>query len=312
MSRFNINAIKSVKLFAALIVMGLSWGATIPLTKIAVSTGHQPLGLIVWQFLISIIILGGFVLARRTRITINRQTVVFYILIALMGTIVPNSASYLAAAQLPAGVMAIIIATVPMFALVIALLVRLERFSPIRMTGVILGIAAIVLLIGPETSLPHPEKAVYVLVALIAPFTYGLEGNYVETQLSKSYDPIAVIFSASVIGLVIVTPVALVTGSWVNITLSWGAAEIALVCSATIHALVYVAYIWMVNVSGAVFACQVAYIITIAGVFYSSIFLNESYSGWVWSSLALMICGLALVQPRDTQAHKLGSAAQSE
>ena len=282
--------------------MGLLWGATIPLTKIAVSTGHQPLGLIVWQFLVSIIVLGGFVFFKQIRIIINRQTQLFFFVIALIGTIIPNSASYFAAAQLPAGVMAIIIASVPMFALMVALVLQLERFSFIRVLGVLLGITAIVLLIGPDTSLPEPEKAIFVVIALIAPLSYGLEGNYVETQLSKNYDPIAAIFCASIIGFIIVIPFALITDSWVDITKPWGAAEIALICSALIHSFVYVTYIWMVNVSGAVFACQVAYIVTIAGVFYSALFLNESYSGWVWTSLALMICGLALVQPRDTRA----------
>lgn len=300
---------KTFRLFAVLILMGMSWGATIPLTKIAVSTGHQPLGLIVWQFLVSIIILGGFVLIRRTRLFMDRQTLLFYAVVALIGTIVPNSASYFAAAQLPAGVMAIIIASVPMFALIIALLMQLERLSMIRIIGVVLGILAIILLVGPDTSLPEPGKAVFVLIALIAPFSYGLEGNYVETQISKNYDPVAVIFCSSILGFFIVIPMAIATGSWVDITAQWGMAEIALIASASIHAFVYVAYIWMVNVSGAVFACQVAYIVTIAGVFYSALFLHESYSGWVWASLVFMICGLVLVQPRDTKAVKPGTAA---
>lgn len=303
---------KSLRLFAALILMGLLWGATIPMTKIAVSTGHQPLGLIVWQFLVSIIILGGFVFFRRIRIIINRQTLFFFLVIAVIGTIVPNSVSYFSAAQLPAGVMAIIIASVPMFALLIALLLRIERFSLIRVIGVLLGIAAIILLIGPDTSLPEPEKAIFVVIALISPLSYGLEGNYIETQLSKKYDPIAVIFCASIIGFVIVIPLAIVTGSWVDITAPWAAPEIALICSSLIHAFVYVAYMWMVNASGAVFACQVAYIVTIAGVFYSALFLHESYSGWVWAALILMICGLVLVQPRDTMAKKLDAAIKSE
>ena len=312
MNRINNSAMKSLRLFSALIIMGLLWGATIPLTKIAVSTGHQPLGLIVWQFLVSIIVLGGVVFIKRIRIIINRQTIIFFVIIALIGTIIPNSASYLAAAQLPAGVMAIIIASVPMFALPIALLLGLERFSLIRIIGVLMGITAIILLIGPDTSLPEPGKAVFVVIALIAPLNYGLEGNFVETQLAKKYDPIAVIFCASIIGFIIVIPLALATGTWVDITAPWGKAEIALICSALIHAFVYVAYIWMVNVSGAVFACQVAYIVTIAGVFYSALFLSESYSGWVWLSLVLMMCGLVLVQPRDTQVKKMASAVKPD
>ena len=36
-------------LFGALLAFGAAWGLTMPLIRVAVSTGHQPLGLIVWQ-----------------------------------------------------------------------------------------------------------------------------------------------------------------------------------------------------------------------------------------------------------------------
>jgi len=85
----------------------------------------------------------------------------------------------------------------------------------------------------------------------------------------------------------------------VDLTQGFGSAEIAMVSAAFIHTIVYVCFVWIVSTSGAVFACQVAYIVTISGVFISAIFLDESYSGWVWLALVLMLCGLAMVQPRD-------------
>ena len=35
---------------AVLVACGLAWGSTQSLGKMAVSTGHEPLGLIFWQF----------------------------------------------------------------------------------------------------------------------------------------------------------------------------------------------------------------------------------------------------------------------
>ena len=292
---------RSIKLFIVLLAMGLSWGATLPLMKTAVSTGHQALGLIVWQLLIAVVVLSIYCYFKKLKPKIDRQSLIYYLVIALVGTILPNSFSFFALAHIPAGVYSIIIASVPMFALLIALLLRLEQFSMARMSGVVLGITAILLLIGPDASLPDPEKAVFVLIALLAPFCYGAEGNYIETQNHRNYDPVASIYAASIVGLILAVPLALATGSWVDLSANFGSAEVALICSSLIHAVVYVGYVWTVNVSGAVFACQVAYIVTIAGVFYSAIFLGESYSGWVLASLALMICGLALVQPRNTK-----------
>ena len=96
-----------------MLFIGISWGATIPLSKIAVSTGHLPLGLIFWQQIIGILVLGPFLLLRGKRVPLAWSYLVFFLIIAFSGTIIPNSASYLAQRHLPAGVMAIVIATVP-------------------------------------------------------------------------------------------------------------------------------------------------------------------------------------------------------
>ncbi len=288
-------------LLAALVGLGITWGVTIPLAKIAVSTGHQPMGLIFWQLVVAVVVLGAICAVRRAKPILERRTLVFFLVIALLGTLIPNSFSYLAVAQIPAGVMSIVIASVPMFALAIALTLKLEGFSWIRAVGVLLGAGSIVMLVGPETSLPEPEKAVYVLVALVGPFCYGLEGNYIAVRMPENIDPVATLFGASVIGAVIAAPLALATGSWVDLFVPWKAPEWALLASSLFHAFVYTGYIWLVGMAGAVFASQIAYVVTVSGFFASAVFLGETHSGWVWAALALMIAGLALVQPRKTE-----------
>ena len=194
---------------ALLFAFGMTWGLTIPLTKIAVSTGHKPLGLIFWQLFIVTITLSLISIVRRVGLILNRRTLIYFLVIGLVGTIFPNSFSYLAATHLPAGVMGIVIASVPMFSLGIALGLRFERPSLVRGMGVLLGAGAVILLIGPETSLPDPSKAVFVFVALVAPFCYGAEGHYIAARAPAEVDPIATLLGASAIGCVIAWPLAL-------------------------------------------------------------------------------------------------------
>ncbi len=282
----------------ALLAIGLIWGSTIPFTKIAVSSGHQPLGLIFWQLLFSSVVLSAISVFRRVKPAINRRTLIYFLVIGLIGTILPNSFSYLAAAQLPAGVMAIIIASVPMFSLAIANSLRIERFSLIRSIGVLLGAAAVAVLILPETSLPEPEKAIFVLVALVAPFCYGAEGNYIATRAPREVDAVTTLLGASVLGVFIAAPLALATGSWVDLFAPWEAPEWALLFSSLFHVGAYSGYIWLVGLAGPVFSSQVSYVVTLAGVSLSALALSESYSSWVWMALVLMLAGLTLVQPR--------------
>jgi drug/metabolite transporter (DMT)-like permease len=82
---------------AVLIALGMTWGLTIPLTKIAVSTGHKPLGLIFWQMLIATIALSAISLVRHVWPVLDRRILIYFLAIGLLGTILPNSFSYLAA-----------------------------------------------------------------------------------------------------------------------------------------------------------------------------------------------------------------------
>ncbi len=156
----------------ALLLIGISWSITIPLSKVAVSSGHAPLGITFWQQVVVALVLGVVLIARwaifrrRVHVQLDRASLVFYAMIAALGTVFPNLFSYWAMSQLPAGIMAIIIASVPMFALVIAVGARIEPFVAHRALGVCLGGAAVVLLVAPDASLPEPEKAIFVLVGL--------------------------------------------------------------------------------------------------------------------------------------------------
>lgn len=283
---------------AVLIALGLIWGVSFPLTKIAVSTGHKPLGLIFWQLVFVAAALSLITIARRVHPIPSRRSLHYFLAIALLGTIFPNTVSYTVAVHLPAGVLGIVIASVPMFSLGIALGLRTERPELLRSIGVLLGVGAVILLIAPETSLPEPDKAVFVLLALAAPFCYGAEGIYIATRAPPNMDPVVTLLGASVIGIVISGPLAVSTGSWVDLFKPWGSAEWALLTSSLSHVVAYTGYIWLVGITGAVFASQVAYVVTVAAVLMSSLILGETYSNWVWSALGLMVVGLALVQPR--------------
>ncbi len=293
---------KQGRALSLLMFFGMWWAFTIPLTKIAVSTGHPPLGLILWQLMISGAVMFLIVRLQGRRLRFDRIAVQHYLVIALLGTILPNSFSYLAAAQLPAGIMAIIIASVPMFAMLIALAIRLEQFSIIRVAGVLLGAFSVVVLIGPDASLPEPEKAVFVLVALVAPLCYGLEGNYISVKSPPGIDPVSALCGASAFGVLICAPLVWLGDYWVDLSQPWGPPEQALIVSSLIHALIYSGYIWLVGMTSAVFASQIAYVVTLGGVFFSALLLSERYSPWVFLALGLMIAGLLLVQPRVSKA----------
>ena len=285
-------------LLLVLVLLGAGWGATMPLSKIAVSTGHQPLGLVFWQLAIAVVILGAITLCQGRRLPVGPAQLRMYVVIALLGTILPNSASYAAAVHLPAGLLSIIISLVPMFAFPIALVMGLEGFSLRRFLGLLCGMCAVLLIVGPDASLPERAMIAFIPLAMIAPFFYGLEGNVVARWGTAGVGPVRLLLGSSVVGVLIAGPLAALTGQWVTPWAAPGAPEAALAASSVIHAVVYAIYVWLVGRAGAVFAAQVSYLVTGFGVVWAMLFLGERYSLWLWAALALMFIGLTLVQPK--------------
>ncbi len=80
--------------FAWLLFIGVSWGMTQPLTKIAVSGGYQPLGMIFWQMLISVLVLGVINMLRRRPVQLDRRVIGFYIAFAVIGSVNLNAGAY--------------------------------------------------------------------------------------------------------------------------------------------------------------------------------------------------------------------------
>lgn len=111
-------------------------------------------------------------------------------------------------------------------------------------------------------------------------------------------DPLEVMFGASLIAAAISLPLAVASGQWISPLRAWAAPEWAFLASSVINVVVYTGYVWLVGQAGAVFAIQVSYVVTGAGVLWSVLFLAERYAPFVWAALALVLAGVFLVQPR--------------
>jgi drug/metabolite transporter (DMT)-like permease len=282
-----------------LIACGLAWGSTQTLGKLAVSTGYRHFGLLFWQFAIGAGLLGLILTLRRGWPPLTRATLGFALLIALIGSIIPGTTFYLSVARLPAGIMSILISTVPMLAFPIALALGMDRFSALRVAGLLCGLAGVALIAGPgATALPPGISPLWLAVAMIGPLFYAIEGNYVARFGTQGMDGLQAMALASTVGAVLTLPLALGSGQWINPLVPWGAAEWAMLASSIVHALAYATYVWLAANAGAVFASQTSYIVTGTGVFWAMAVLGETLSPFAWGALILMLAGLALVQPR--------------
>lgn len=289
-------------LVAIMLVLGTGWGSTQSTGKLAVSTGHAPFGVIFWQLAIATVLLGGLTLVRGRRPLLTQAALRFYVIVAFLGTLIPNLAFYVSITHLSAGVMAIIISLVPMLALPMSVALGMDRFSPMRLAGLGLGLTGVVLIAWSGGEVSNDLSPGWLALAVVGPVFYAMEGTYVARNGTAGMEAMTAMLGASAAGMVICLPVALVSGQFFWPPLPFGVAEWSLVVMSVSHACLYAGYVWLAVRAGAVFASQTSYVVTGTGVFWAMLLLGERFPPLVWLALVVMLSGVALVQPRQKQA----------
>ena len=97
-----------------LLIMGTAWGLSFSLGKIAVENGAKPFGVAQFQVMFAGIVLL-FVNVIRGKSTQNmRDKLGFIFCIAMLGAAIPSVLFYYAAPHVPAGVLSITVALIPL------------------------------------------------------------------------------------------------------------------------------------------------------------------------------------------------------
>lgn len=186
----------------------------------------------------------------------------------------------------------------PLFAFPIAPALGTDKFLARRTAGLGLCLLGLLLLVGPEASLPDPARAAWFPRAMVAPFFNGIVGTYVARFAMAGIEAPQALTGVLPLGAALALPWVRALGLRVDPRPPWGARETALVASSAIHAADGLGCAWLVRAAGAVLAGQTACLITLFGIARSMLLLGEAYSPFISSALAAMLAGIYLVQPR--------------
>jgi drug/metabolite transporter (DMT)-like permease len=292
------NVTRNLGLILALTLIGAVWALTFPMTKIAVLGGYRSFGIIFWSSVIAAIVLAVILRWRGIGMPTHRAALGRYLFVALAGTVLPSAATYTAAEHLPAGIIAVCMALIPIVTFPMVIALGMERPDLKRFSGLMLGCIGVLFIALPDASLPDPTKAVFILLALLSVLFYAAEGVGLARIGRAGLDPAQLMLGAFLLSVVMTLPIALITGTFIVPSVGFGKAGGAVVASGLANVVAYVGYVWIIGRGGAVFAGQVSYIVTGFSILWSMLLLGESYSVWVWGAMAVIFAGLFLTQPR--------------
>lgn len=207
----------------------------------------------------------------------SRELVANWKPLTLMGLVtaaIPFACYSYAALTLPSGVSALLNATTPLWAAIIARAWLGERLTGWRNVGLVIGFVGALVLFG--TPLPASSgSAVYLayLAALCAPLMYGVSANYSQRYLSHTSPLVNAAGSVAGAAAILLVPA---WATWPQTAIPWQAwlAVILLACLSTAFA--YILYFRLLSRIGSVGVVTVTYLVPLFGIAWGAIFLQEA------------------------------------
>ena len=289
---------RTVYFLSILIFIGIGWGLSFSISKIAVSMGDNPISILFYQNIVSFFVLLFITLFKFKKFRINNNIINFFLLISFSGVVIPGTLFFIAASKVPAGILSISVAFVPMLTYVCSLYLKTEDFVFLRIFGVLLGFIAILFLVGPPDSFADRSIIPWVLLAMICPICYTFENIFIDIKKPKNINSIVLSLGCAFVTIIILVPFVFYFDLFITINYPLEKIELSIISLGFITAIAYTFFIYLIDKAGAVFASNVGYVVTLSGVIWGIILFNESHSYWVWLSLITMIIGLLLVSPR--------------
>ena len=284
--------------WSVLLASGIIYGSSFSFMKIAASGGANPFGMVFWFAVLATAVLGAELAITGRLGRLEGGSLKFCVPWGILSVVLPNLCFFYAAGAIQASVIAMGIALVPNLTLAGAILLGRETLTARRAAGIARGGAAVMMILLPKSSLPKIGDTIFVLVAFAGAACYAVEHLYIEARAPThvGVDQLLFLMFSSV--TVLLLPVVLLTGTFFLPQWPLSSAEWAMIAVAGITLLDYFFITLLILWAGPVFTSQAAYIVTLAGVVWGSVFFQDRHSLWIWGAIATLMVGLTLVRPR--------------
>jgi drug/metabolite transporter (DMT)-like permease len=273
----------------SLVVLAGFWGGSFLFMRVA-TPEFGPVPLIAVRVAIAALVLTP-VLAARGGLRELRPNALPLVVIGVISAALPFSFLAFATLSLTAGFTSILNATAPFFAAIVAYLWLGDRLSRLRVMGLVIGFAGVLLLVWGRASIKGDGARLAMAAGITSAICYGIAANYTKVRLSH-IGPLATATGCQIGAAVCWLPLAVwwmprampSLKSWLMV------GALGIFCTA----MAYILYFRLIARLGPARAVTVTFLVPAFGMLWGRVFLKEAVTWQMVVGTAVILVGTSL------------------
>jgi drug/metabolite transporter (DMT)-like permease len=279
---------------AVLLVLSVIWGSAFMLVKVILDEDVPPLTLVAGRVGVAAIALAVAVIATGRSFRHAGAGWRDYLVMGVANTAGPFVLLTWGQEHVDSSLAAILVASLPLFTVVLAHYWVEERLTIEGLAGVLIGFAGVFLLIGGDLRDLTGSSTLGELAIIAGAFGYAIGTVYSRAYLREA-DPPVIAMGQMLVATVVVTPIAFAVEQPFDMSISAKAALAWVALGLLASAVAYLLFYWLIQRITATQASMVSYLIPIWAVLLGSLVLDEDLASTSIGGLALIIAGVWVV-----------------
>ena len=277
-----------------LMVLSVLWGGAFFFNEIALRE-LPVLSVVAGRVSIAAIVLWVVALVRGHQLPHNARLWLWFLIMGLANNVLPFSFIVFGQTTITAGLASILNATTPFFiVIIIALFVRDEAVSKLKIAGLVVGFLGVVVMLGPDILGIDSASLLGQFAVLCAALSYAIAGIYGRRFHSAGISPILAAACQVTMSAILLIPAALAIDGMPNVATISGTTWMSIAGLALFStALAYIIYFKLLSSAGAVNVMLVTLLIPVSALLLGAFLLNEPVRSL--EIIGMTIIGAALI-----------------
>ena len=282
-----------------LITLATVWGGSFLFNAILVAE-LPVITIVAIRVTVAALALWGFARVTGRKIPTTPQVWGALLILGVLNNAIPFSLIVQGQTQITSGLASILNATTPLFTILVAgFFLTDERFSILRVLGVIVGFSGVILMVGLEALGGLGADFWAQLCALGAALSYGFASVFGRRFRELKVDPVMVATGQVTMSSLVLWPIALwIDGPQDILGLSFNAAVSMFGLAVLCTSFAYIVYFLILERAGATNISLVTFLVPISAIILGVLVLGESIFIKEIIGMTLIGLGLAIIDGR--------------